>query len=204
MTECVNGIVLAGGKNLRMGRNKALEKLGGQTLIERAVGRLQTIVVRIIVVTAAVQDELPSLGNTQIVPDVYPGKGPLAGIYAGLLASDADQHIVVACDMPFLNTSLLSHMVALALGHDAVIPRLENGMIEALHGVYRRTCLAVLKRRLDEDRLRIQPALEELDVLYIKEADCRRFDPELLSFFNINRPSDLDVAIKIERRQGFA
>jgi molybdopterin-guanine dinucleotide biosynthesis protein A len=197
MTIDVNAIVLAGGKNLRMGSNKALKKIGEVTLIERVISRLRPIARKIIVVTADGPHELPPLGDALIVPDVYPGKGPLAGIYAGLVTSDSDLNIIVACDMPFLSRGLLQHLASIAPGHDAVIPRLKNGMIEALHGVYSQSCLPVMKTHLDSERLRIQPALEDLNVLYVGEDECRRFDPDLWSFFNINRPSDLDLALKM-------
>ena len=193
----VTAIVLAGGKNLRLGRSKALEVVGGKSLIERVVERLSPITDRLLIVTSQEQPELPVSSDAEILLDTYPGKGPLGGIYTGLAVTQSLQNIVVACDMPFLNNELLGHMTGLLDDYDAVVPRLANGMIEPLHTVYSINCLGRMKTRLDNDQLGITPFVKQgLRVRYIEEAECRRFDPELLSFFNINRQSDLDKAIK--------
>ena len=194
----VTSIVLAGGKNLRLGRSKALEVVGGKSLIERVVERLAPITDRLLIVTSQEQPELPVSSDAEILLDTYPGKGPLGGIYTGLAVTQSLQNIVVACDMPFLNNELLGHMIGLLDDFDAVVPRLANGMIEPLHTVYSKNCLKRMKTRLDNDQLGITPFVKEgLRVRYIEEAECRGFAPELMSFFNINRQSDLDKAIKL-------
>ena len=193
----LTSIVLAGGKNLRLGRSKALEIIGGKSLIERVTERLKSITNQLIIVTSKEQAGLPFIHGAEVVADIYPGKGPLGGIYTGLMASRSEQNIVVACDMPFLNTKLLRHMAELSPGYDAVVPRLGEGKIEPLHSVYSKSCLPVIRIRLENDQLEIIPSLEQLRVRYVEEAECRRFDPQLLTFFNMNRQSDLDRAIDI-------
>jgi molybdenum cofactor guanylyltransferase len=194
----VTGIILAGGKNLRLGRNKALEKIGGIPLVERIAGTLRPLTDELIVVTAMGPAKLPVLPDVHIVRDVYSEKGPLGGIYSGLLAAANDIAVVVATDMPFLSASLLQRLIELSPGYDAVVPRLNNGMIESLHSVYRKTCLPVMKQQLDKENLRIRPVIDKLNVRYVEEAECRRYDAELTSFFNINRQADLDMAMKME------
>ncbi len=126
--------------------------------------------------------------------DLYPEKGPLGGIYTGLSASSASANIVVACDMPFLNTELLRYMLELAPGFDAVVPRLKEGLVEPLHAIYSRDCQDHLKKLLERNQLGLGPFLKLIRVRYIEQAECQRLDPRLLSFFNINFPSDLDRA----------
>ncbi len=193
----VTGIILAGGKNLRLGRNKALEKIGGVTVIERVVSRLTPIINQLIIVTADGKNHLTPIPSAKFKADAYPGKGPLGGIYTGLSASRTEFNIAVACDMPFLNTVLLRHMLELAPGFDAVVPRTRESLFEPLHAVYSRTCLSVIKKLLDAGQLSIRAFLAEVKVRYIEEDECRRYDPELLSFFNMNRQSDLDQAQKL-------
>ena len=200
----VTAIVLAGGKNLRLGRSKALEVVGGKSLIERVVERLSPITDRLLIVTSQEQPELPVSREAEILLDTYPGKGPLGGIYTGLAVTQSLQNIVVACDMPFLNNELLGHMIGLLGDYDAVVPRLANGMIEPLHTIYSKNCLERMKTRLNNDQLGITSFVrQELRVRYIEEAEYRSFDPELLSFFNINRQSDLDKAIKLADETGY-
>lgn len=194
----VTSIVLAGGKNLRLGRNKALEVIGGKSLIERVVERLAEITDQLLIVTSQEQTALPVTVKAEVLIDVYPGRGPLGGIYTGLVASRSSQSIVVACDMPFLNTELLRHMIELSDDFDAVVPRLANGMIEPLHAIYSKNCLTGMKAQLENNQLSTALfLLNKARARYIEEAECRRFDPQLLTFFNINRQADLERAIEL-------
>ena len=192
-------IVLAGGKNLRLGRIKALEIIGGKRLIERVVERLEPVTNQLLIVTSPEKPDLPVTVTVkaEVLIDVYPGKGPLGGIYTGLVASRSSQSIVVACDMPFINSELLRYMIELSQSFNAVVPRLANGSIEPLHAIYSRSCLADMKTRLENNELSITSFLDKMRVRYVKEAECERFDPQLLSFFNINRQADLERAIKV-------
>jgi len=193
----MTSIILAGGKNLRLGRSKALETIGGKSLIERVVERLSPLTNRIVVVTSREQPDLAATGGMEVLADLYPGKGPLGGIYTGLLASRSSHSIVVACDMPFLNTELLRYMIELSGDFDAVVPQLGEGMVEPLHAIYSKSCLDNMKTELERDQLGVNSFLDTVRVRYVERAECQRLDPQLLSFFNINYQSDLDRAIAL-------
>ena len=180
-----------------MGSCKALETICGKSLLERVIERLKPISSQILIVTSQEQYDLLASFETEAVVDVYPGKGPLGGIYTGLLASESQYSIVVACDMPFLNVELLHYMAELSLGFDAVIPRKGKGKIEPLHAIYSKNCLTTIKTELEHNHLKIYQALDRLRIRYIERAECQRFDPQLLSFFNTNSPSDLKQAMEI-------
>ncbi len=191
----VTAIILAGGKNIRLGRNKTLEIIGGRSLIERVLIKLKPLSNQILVVTSKELFELPVVYKAEILMDAYPDKGPLGGIYTGLLASQSSYNIVVACDMPFLNTELLSYMLGLSGKFDAVVPRLEERMIEPLHAVYSRSCLNKIEKRLNGNQLQVHSFLNTVNVRYVEREESQKFDPQLFSFFNINNQSDLDRAI---------
>jgi molybdopterin-guanine dinucleotide biosynthesis protein A len=193
----VTSIVLAGGKNLRLGRSKALETIGGKSLIECVIERLRLLSNQILIVTSQEQSDLPVAGKAKILLDLYPDKGPLGGIYTGLLASQSLHNVVVACDMPFLNIELLRYMIELAGDFDAVVPRMREGMVEPLHAVYSKNCLSNMKTRLELNQLGVNSFLNTVHVRYVEKAECLKLDPQLLSFFNINYQSDLDRAIKL-------
>lgn len=197
----VTSIVLAGGKSLRVGSCKAMETICGQSLVKRAIERLKTISNQILIVTSQEQPDLPITREAEIVVDIYPGKGPLGGIYTGLLASELPYSIVVACDMPFLNVKLLRYLIELSEGFDAVIPRLEEGKIEPLHAVYSRKCINTIRAELECDHLKISQALDILRVRYVEREEYHRFDPQLLSFFNINSLADLKQAAAIAMKE---
>jgi molybdopterin-guanine dinucleotide biosynthesis protein A len=194
----VTSIILAGGKNLRLGRNKAIENIGNITLIERVAKRLRPLTGHYIIVTSGDKFELPGPCKAEMLADVYYGKGPLGGIYTGLLTARSSQNIVVACDMPFLNNKLLGYMLELSGDYDAVVPRLDNGMIEPLHAIYSKSCLGKMKEWLESDRLKIYRFLDAIKVRYVERAECQEYDPQLLSFFNINYQQDLDRAIELD------
>jgi molybdopterin-guanine dinucleotide biosynthesis protein A len=197
----VTAIILAGGKNLRLGKNKALETIGGKSIIERVIERLRPLASQMLIVTSAEGNHLPGAGGVEFLTDLYPAYGPLGGIYTGLVAARSSHSLVVACDMPFLNTSLLGYMIEQAADFDAVVPRLDGDMIEPLHAVYSASCLEKIKERLERKQLSVNQFVRTLRVWYIEKAEIQRFDPELLSFFNINYPDDLERAKTIAARE---
>ncbi len=198
----VTSIILAGGKNVRLGRSKALEALDGKSLIERVVERLRPLTDQMLIVTSRERFNLPVALEAEILVDLYPDKGPLGGIYTGLLASRSSRSIVVGCDMPFLNTELLRYMVGLSRNFDAVVPRLGGGMVEPLHAIYSKSCLDSMKAQLEHDQLKLHSFLSTVRVRYVELAESQKLDPQLLSFFNINCQSDIDRAIALAAKEG--
>lgn len=190
----ITSIVLAGGKGKRLGRTKLSEKIGGCTLCQRAIDRLIPVSDEILVVIAQGQP-MPDLSvSVKIVVDLYPDKGALGGIYTGLVASSSFHNLVVACDMPFLNPTLLRYLIQISPGFDVVIPRVEEGKLEPLHVVYSKNCLNPIQRQIQEGNLKINGFLGQVKVRYVGEAEVEEFDPEHLSFFNINTQADLERA----------
>lgn len=197
----ISCIVLAGGKGLRLGKDKALETIGNKSLLHWVVSYLSLFKSNIIIVTAEKQSlsQLTDYPELRIVTDAYPDKGPLAGIYTGLAASDSLYNLVVACDMPFLNYALLNYMLQISADFDLVIPRLGD-MVEPLHAVYSKTCLPPIKSLLEQGNLSIRGLFSLVRIRYVEATEINRFDPEHLSFFNINTKSDLQMAGELLRR----
>lgn len=189
--DMMASIVLAGGKSIRLGREKALEKIEDRTLIEQVISRLSSLGNEIIVV-ASQANTLPDLGVEQVT-DIYPDKGPLGGIYSGLKAVPCFYSLVVGCDMPLLNVALLRHIMELSPGFDVVIPRVGSN-VEPLHAVYSKNCLIAIEEALERNRLQIQSFFHQVKVRYVDDAELKKFDPEHLSFLNVNSESDLDRA----------
>jgi molybdopterin-guanine dinucleotide biosynthesis protein A len=197
----VTSLILAGGKYRRLGRNKALEIINGKSIIERIIGRLESLSSRILIVTSPENTEFPFKNKAEVIVDLMPGMGPMGGIYTGLAASNSSHVIAVACDMPFLNTELLRYMVEVSEGYDAIIPRLDDGKVESLHAVYSKSCLDIMKKQIEINQLKIYVLLKTMNVRYIEPDESRKLDPQSLSYFNINRQSDLDRAIEIAKNE---
>jgi len=176
------------------GQDKALLSLGDESLIQRAVRRLAPVSTEIIIAASSAHASYPiDCLKMRIVGDLYPGKGSLGGIYSGLTASASFHSLVVACDMPFLNLDLLGYMRELAGPFDVVIPRIE-GQTEALHAIYSKKCLGPMEELLKQDKLKIIDFFDRVTVRYVEREEIEWFDPEHLSFFNINTPEELERA----------
>ena len=191
----VTGVILAGGMSTRLGRDKAVEPLAGQPLIGRVLSMLSGVTDASVVV---VNDkhraaELPLPKDVVVAVDAYPGSGSLGGIFTGLQAANTDWALVVACDMPFLNATLLTRMAELHNGYDVVAPVLD-GRPEPIHALYSKACLPHMEERLQQDKLKITGFFEHVRVRYIAEDEVDRLDPSRLSFFNVNTQDDLDRA----------
>jgi molybdopterin-guanine dinucleotide biosynthesis protein A len=190
----MTSIILAGGKSLRLGQNKALQVIQGKSLIQWVADRLTTFSREIIIVTAH-GEAIPCSSTVRIrtVADIHPGKGSLVGIYSGLVASSSARAIVVGCDMPFLSIGLLDYMTQVSSTFDIVIPRIRD-KLEPLCALYSKICLAPIKELLEQNELKISRLLSTVKVKYVGKEDVDTFDPEHLSFFNVNSRDDLEKA----------
>jgi molybdopterin-guanine dinucleotide biosynthesis protein A len=148
----MNAAILVGGKSSRMGSNKAFLELNGKTFIELQIELLRKMFDEIFI-SANSSSEYEYL-NLPIFKDVYPGKGPLGGIYTSLINSSSFHTFMLACDMPFVGPELIKYLKDLTKEYDVVIPKSERGL-EPLHAFYSKNCIAPIKRELDDDNLRI-------------------------------------------------
>jgi molybdopterin-guanine dinucleotide biosynthesis protein A len=201
-SDLVTGIILAGGRSRRLGRDKAQEPFCGQPLIRRVVERVEAVSAEIVVVVAdSDRGKALPLGAgpraARIVLDVYRGKGALGGIFSGLAAMRGDWGLVVACDMPFLNPTLLAYMLSLREGFDAVVPR-PGAYPEPTHALYSKACLPYIEARLQADDLKVSRFYDQVRVNYLNEAAISPIDPGMRSFFNVNSPEDLAEALALE------
>jgi molybdopterin-guanine dinucleotide biosynthesis protein A len=198
----MTSIILAGGKSTRLGRNKPLQTIGGKSLIQWVIDRLAAFSTEIIIATAH-GEAIPHASAVRVktVADTSQGKGPLAGICSGLIASSSRQAVVVGCDTPFLSVGLLQYMIQTSPGLDIVVPRIKD-KVEPLCAVYSRNCVAPIEELLKHDELQIIELFGMVKVGYIEQHEVDNFDPEHLSFFNINSQADLERARKLaaERR----
>jgi len=193
----ITSIILAGGRSSRLGREKLAEVIAGKSLIERAISSLSSLSQEILIVVSQQQARsslsLYTCAEAKTVVDLDSGRGSLIGIYTGLVHSANFLNLVVACDMPFLNLDLLRYMVNISPGFDVVIPRIGDQM-EPLHAVYSRNCIGPMEKQIKQGNLKITGFFDSLKVKYVGKEELDRFDPERLSFFNINTEADLKKA----------
>jgi molybdenum cofactor guanylyltransferase len=192
-------IILSGGKSSRMGTNKALLKINEKTNIERIADALKLYFDDIILVTNH-PESYEFLGLT-MVNDQFPGMGPLAGLHAGLEASEYQTNFIVACDMPFVSAELASTLVQFCKEYDAVIPVI-NGIRHPLFAVFKKEIAAEAARCIQEGSLRMRHLLDRINVLYVTEKEMQSVGQLDLDrvFFNMNHPNEYEDAKKWAER----
>ena len=156
----VSAAVLAGGRARRFdGRDKGALIVEGQSILDRQLAALAPLTDDVMIVGG----EPRQLAGTRSIDDAVSGCGPLGGLAAALTHARHDVTLVLACDMPFVTTPLLRHLVSLSGGVEAVVPRTERGY-HPLCAAYTRACLAPAERRLRGGQLRLIDLLDELRV----------------------------------------
>jgi molybdopterin-guanine dinucleotide biosynthesis protein A len=183
--------IQAGGQSRRMGQNKALLPFAGEPLIQRVVERVRPIASEIIIIS----NDLTAFEflNLPIIPDLIAGRGALSGLYTSLSASTYPFVAPVACDMPFINPTLLqAELDLLVTGKvDVVIPESPNGL-EPLHAVYRRdSCLPFVQEAIFQEQHRLIGWFNRANVRIMTLLELAEFDPDKHAFININTPEDL-------------
>jgi molybdenum cofactor guanylyltransferase len=193
----ITGAILAGGKSLRFGKNKALQELGGKRFIERAIESLRPFCDPVMVVANEIERYLDTAATLAL--DIIPRQGPLGGIYTALVFSPAEWVLVKATDMPFLVPEMASLLIGSKEGFDVVVPKLKD-YYEPLLAMYNRRCIPAIARQLQQpDKRQVFAFYREVRVRSLAEEEWRKVDPDALSFKNVNTPSDLAEIDGLER-----
>ncbi len=192
ITEDISGVLIAGGKSRRMGRDKRFLTVGGISLFHRTLTLLEQMFPETIVVLAEPVESLEVRGG-RVVYDVIPNAGSLGGLYTGLMAASHVRIFAVACDMPFLNSDVIRFMASFDTTADIVVAKLENGF-QPLHALYSRSCIPFLKGMAAERELKIQKlyGTQQLRVTVVDMAEIAIVGAGLKSFQNVNTEGDLE------------
>ncbi len=180
----VTAIILAGGKNTRMGgQDKSMLPVRGVPMIRHIVTQLESHFGEILIGA----DDLEKYGflDHRIIQDEVKGMGPLMGIYSCLLSSDNDLNFITACDIPDIRIDFISNMLSLSAGADIVMP--VNGIddYEPLHAIYRKSVIPAARNLLKENKLKISGLFGLVETKFIP------FDGSGW-YYNLNYRDDYD------------
>lgn len=198
-----------------MGKNKALMQLGNDSLIGHVIHRMHLITDELLLITNS-PTEYGHLG-VSMHGDILPDTGALGGIYTGLTHASHDAVLCVACDSPFLEPKLLTYLVSVLGEYDAVMPYTHNSnkdigvtnpshstdqiTLQTLCAAYSKRCLSIIELMLRESELRVHALQERAHIKRISPEIWQAFDPDGMSFFNINTPKDFERANSYMRIQ---
>ena len=192
------GVILCGGLSTRMGTSKALLTFGPETMLQRVVRILSTVVSPIVVVAAAGQS-LPDLpAGVVVTRDEQQGRGPLEGLRAGLkaLPETVESAYVTSCDVPLLVPDFARRMIDLLADHDIAVMEID-GFPHPLSAAYRRSTLPHVEALLAQDRLRPVFLFDAVRTRRVLPAEMLSADPQLLTLRNLNTQEDYLEALKI-------
>ena len=196
-SQRVTGIILAGGKSSRLGRDKAWEDVGGQRIIDRVIGALQSSCDEVLIIgdRPERQNELSLPKCIQYRSDDLKGRGSIGGLYTGLKGSDTLWSLVVACDMPFISRELIRFMLSIISKNrcDAIVPVI-NGRYQPTHALYNSTCIPFIEKNILSGNFRMDSYFDEIYLEEISEDVINSIQGAELSFFNVNTEDDLFTA----------
>ena len=174
MADGCSAAILAGGCAIRFGgRDKSTLTIDGRTILDRQIDVLSTVADEVLVVR----------------DDLVPGCGPLGGLHTALTRARGRAVFVVACDMPYVETPLVRHLLDLSRDADIVVPCTEDGY-HPLCAVYSRACLDAVARRLADRRLKMTDLFSDVRVRAVTARELDAFGDRHRLLANVNTPAD--------------
>ena len=188
LSDHVAGVILAGGKNSRMGgRDKAFLRVNGETVFARTLALLRTCFPQVLVVSNT--PEKYRGFAVEVTGDELPGLGPLGGLHAALGRVERPYAFVAACDMPFLRREPIEFLVSRVTDQEAIVP-CWGGDVEPLHAIYAARLQPRIAAAVAAGARAIRDLLPQITVEYIPEALMARIAGAEEAFRNVNTPEE--------------
>ncbi len=186
----ITSILLAGGKSSRMGQDKGLLEIGGKKLIEIAISHISQVCQQILISSNSV---VYSEFGYEVVPDLFPGIGPMGGIFSCLKKSTTHLNLVISVDLPFISTDFLAYLVKQAEGYQVAVPWSGNDHYEPLCACYNSSVLPLMEHFISIGNYKLPDLFRQLEINPLTIDDQLDFyHPGI--FHNINTQSDLASA----------
>lgn len=148
----MNAFVLAGGKNERFGSNKALARLGAETMIEKIIDEISPFFNKIFIISKNPKEY--EFLKFDVKQDIFPDCGPLGGIHTGLVLSKSFKSFFIACDMPEVDNELLKKMIIESADYDVIVPK--NGKnYEPLFAIYSKNCIKPVEQQIKKGNFKV-------------------------------------------------
>jgi molybdopterin-guanine dinucleotide biosynthesis protein A len=188
----VSGIILAGGRSARFGRDKLAEPIGDTPLLHLAIDAVAAVAAEVIVV-APPDVEPPIPDGVRLVHDSAPFEGPLAGCLIGLIAAREPLVLVAGGDMPSLEPAVLELLVRTlaASATDAVLVEHRGRRQQLPFAVRTGAGTDLATRLLAQGERRLSAIAEHLTVRILLEEEWRPLDPEARTLHDVDEPEDL-------------
>jgi molybdopterin-guanine dinucleotide biosynthesis protein A len=181
-------IILAGGKSSRMGSDKGLVLLNGKPMISYIIEILKKMQIPIIIIS---NNDVYKQFGLPVFTDVIKEKGPLGGIYTGLINSETESNIIVSCDVPFLSDRILGLLINKDNDYPISVVQ-SNGKTHPLIGVYSKKIVKKLFDTILMEKLKVRSFIEEfpLNIIELDKQEILEYENEIR---NINTKEELKI-----------
>jgi len=198
-----SAIILAGGSSKRLGQDKGLIPLAGKPLLTHVLDKIHDVVDEIVIVVSSefqkrIFEDLVKQ-KARLTVDRDKAQSPLVGALTGFENVQGEYSLLLPCDVPFVSSQVASLILDLCVNRSAAIPRWPNGFLEPLQAAYHtKSAEIAAEKALENGKMDLQSMVALLrGVRYVSTMVLQQFDPKLLTFFNVNAPSDLRKAESI-------
>jgi molybdenum cofactor guanylyltransferase len=194
-TKGITGIVLAGGQSRRMGTDKSLMKLKGKSLIEYSINALKPLCDNVVISS---NNLIYDFTGCEVWPDELHNSAPMVGIYSSLKRSETDINIFLSCDMPMMSTLMLEYLLSNSANHEITVPIHEDGFIEPLCGIYRKTSMKILYEFIGKGNFRLNECIRSASYRFVTVDFQLPFYSRDM-FLNINTPDEFQFLVSSEK-----
>lgn len=195
MYSDITGVILAGGKSLRMGTNKSFLKIGNQTIIERIVDLMRSIFPEVIIITNS-PDEYKFL-NIPLYEDIYKWKGPLAGIHSALTHTKTEKIFVLSCDVPLMTKEMIQYIVDYKSDKPVIFCE-AAGYHQPLVGIYSKKIIKEIEYFISNNDLNdksFHKFLSSIETEIIHPQSLSFYKDEI--FYNVNNMNDYNELLQL-------
>jgi len=197
----ITGIILSGGLSSRMGTDKALLKIGDQTIIERTRDLMSNIFENILLSTN--DFESYRFLGLPMVADIYKDHGPISGVHAALVASVTNKNFFLSCDLPMMSKEMIRHIIEINSSKPISIP-IALGRTQPLCGVYHKSLIPLIEKMVSDSipskkengksTASIKQLIEKAGAEFIETKFLSFYNEDL--FFNMNTADDFEISKK--------
>lgn len=186
-------VILAGGKSTRMGEDKLVMRLGGETVLSSAVRRFAECFDRVYI-SVGEAGKYPGISAAELI-DTYRGCGPMAGLHAAFTQTEEQAVFLAAADLPYSSPEAALRIAELCGDMDACVIRDDAGNMEPLFGCYRCSILPRVEAFLAGGQRKMTRLVEESRTRYVNPKELGDLWDERI-VLNMNRPEDYERAKK--------
>lgn len=182
-------VILTGGASRRMGRDKAMLKIGEKTMLQHLIDKYS--VLGEVAVSVNESGRFPFEGALELV-DKFPDMGPLNGLVSAFSETDAECLFLTGTDLPLGEAKLAEKLVELCKGYDACVMKRGLKGFEPLFAVYTRACAAPAEECLSEGRRSFMALFDRVNIRYVAESELSEFNLDSI-LTNINTAEEFDA-----------